>query len=158
MTTSKITPTPRKRKSTLAGARPKQQRSSADVSVMRTKPLLWEACKLEAKRRMGGKHSARAMQLAVQMYKRAGGGYRTARPRRAASNALMRWTEEQWGYAGRPGQSRYLPLRVRQQLAPSERRRTNAAKKKSARQYSRQPADVAAKAARIRKAMWRRKI
>ena len=39
-------------------------------------PELWERCKRDAKARMGGKHSARAMQLATQLYKKRGGGYR----------------------------------------------------------------------------------
>ena len=36
-------------------------------------PKKWAAAKSRAKRKMGGKHSARAMQLAVKYYKDAGG-------------------------------------------------------------------------------------
>jgi hypothetical protein len=104
--------------------------------------------------RMGGRFSARAMQLAVQLYKRAGGGYRTRKPP-ALANALRRWTAEEWGYAGRAGASRYLPRAVREKLTPSERRRTNRAKRAAAGQWSRQPADVARKAAAIRGGLWR---
>jgi hypothetical protein len=105
---------------------------------------------------MGGVFSARAMQLAVQLYKRHGGGYRTRKPA-ARANALQRWTAEDWGYAGRPGASRYLPRAVRERLTPSERRRTNRTKRESPRQWSRQPADVARKAAAIRRRLWRGK-
>ena len=38
-------------------------------------PKKWAAAKARAKRKMGGKHSARAMQLAVKYYKDAGGTY-----------------------------------------------------------------------------------
>lgn len=100
---------------------------------------------------MGGTFSARAMQLATRMYKARGGGYVGAK--RPASNSLARWTREDWGYAGRPGESRYLPKAVREQLTPSERRRTNLAKRRSTTQWSKQPSDVAAKAARIRKSL-----
>lgn len=47
----------------------------------KTNPAKWEAAKREAKARHGGKHSARAMQLAVQIYKRKGGGYRGPKPK-----------------------------------------------------------------------------
>ena len=39
-------------------------------------PKKWAAAKARAKRKMGGKHSARAMQLAVKYYKDAGGTYK----------------------------------------------------------------------------------
>ena len=38
-------------------------------------PKKWSAAKARAKRKMGGKHSARAMQLATKYYKDAGGTY-----------------------------------------------------------------------------------
>ena len=38
-------------------------------------PRKWAAAKARAKAKMGGKHSARAMQLAVKYYKDAGGSY-----------------------------------------------------------------------------------
>jgi hypothetical protein len=123
-------------------------------TVSRTKPALWESSKRQAIARMGGKFSARAMQLAVRLYKSQGGGYRTKRPA-ARNNSLRRWTAEDWGYAGRPGDSRYLPRAVRERLTPRERQRTNAAKRRSRSQWSAQPRDVAAKAARIRRTLWR---
>lgn len=120
----------------------------------RTHPALWERSKRDAVSKMGGKFSARAMQLAVRLYKSRGGGYKTKKPR-VASNSLMRWTAEDWGYVGKPGQSRYLPRKVRERLTPSEKRRTNLAKRKSVSQWSRQPQDVARKSSRIRGSLWR---
>ena len=38
-------------------------------------PAKWAAAKSRAKAKMGGKHSARAMQLAVKYYKGSGGTY-----------------------------------------------------------------------------------
>ena len=38
-------------------------------------PEKWARAKARAKAKMGGKHSARAMQLAVKYYKDAGGTY-----------------------------------------------------------------------------------
>ena len=38
-------------------------------------PAKWARAKARAKAKMGGKHSARAMQLATKYYKDAGGGY-----------------------------------------------------------------------------------
>ena len=45
------------------------------ATAKKTNPALWAKAKSQAKARMGGKHSARAMQLAVKIYKKAGGGY-----------------------------------------------------------------------------------
>jgi len=42
---------------------------------------LWARKKAEAKAKMGGKHSARAMQLATRLYQKAGGGYRGNKPK-----------------------------------------------------------------------------
>ena len=59
----------------------------------KTNPALWERSKTEAKNRMGGKHSARAMQLATQIYKKKGGGYSGAKPS-AKSNSLKKWGKQ----------------------------------------------------------------
>jgi len=40
----------------------------------RTNEALWEKAKSQAKAKMGGKHSARAMQLAGKLYREKGGG------------------------------------------------------------------------------------
>ena len=49
------------------------------ATAKKTNPALWARAKAQAKARMGGKHSARAMQLAVKIYKKAGGGYRNTK-------------------------------------------------------------------------------
>ena len=54
-------------------------------------PKKWAAAKSRAKAKMGGKHSARAMQLAVKYYKDAGGTYSG---KKKASNKLSKWTKQ----------------------------------------------------------------
>jgi hypothetical protein len=128
--------------------------SSRKSEVQRTNPALWERSKKQAVAKMGGKHSARAMQYAVYLYKKAGGKYKGSKPS-ARTNSLARWTSERWGYTSGKG-SRYLPEKVRKSLTPEEKRRTNAAKRRASRegrQWSRQPKDVARKASRIRRSM-----
>jgi hypothetical protein len=127
------------------------------TTTIRTDPALWERSKREAVAKMGGKFSARAMQLAVKIYKARGGGYKGRKPA-VRNNALSRWTAEDWGYVGKDKKSRYLPKRVRDKLTPAEKRKTSRAKNAAKTQWSRQPKDVARKAARIRKAMWRKSV
>ena len=55
----------------------------------------WARAKAKAKRKMGGKHSARAMQLAVKYYKDAGGRYSG---KKTSKNKLSKWTKQDWGY------------------------------------------------------------
>ena len=82
-------------------------------TATKTKPKLWESAKAEAKRRMGGKHSARAMQLAVKIYKQRGGGYSGGKKK---SNKLSQWSEQKWRTkSGKPSKQtgeRYLPEKV----------------------------------------------
>ena len=59
-------------------------------------PKLWESCKRQAKAKMGGKHSARAMQLAVACYKKKGGKYEGSKK---SSNKLSKWSKQDWGYS-----------------------------------------------------------
>ncbi len=61
------------------------------AKVIRTNPELWEACKKEAVEKMG-KFSARAMQKAVVLYKKRGGGYGGIK---STSNALTKWNAKQ---------------------------------------------------------------
>jgi len=49
--------------------------------AVKSNPELWNRMKAKAKAKMGGKHSARAMQLATRMYQKAGGGYRGNKPK-----------------------------------------------------------------------------
>lgn len=120
----------------------------------KTKPALWEKAKAEAKARMGGKHSARAMQLAVSIYKKKGGGYKGAK---SSSNKLAKWTKEKWTTSsGKPseGKRRYLPKKAWSSLSASEKRSTNAAKaagNKKGKQFVAQPKSIANKVKRFRK-------
>lgn len=120
----------------------------------KTNPALWEKAKAEAKARMGGKHSARAMQLAVSIYKKKGGGYKGAK---SSSNKLAKWTKEKWTTSsGKPseGKRRYLPKKAWSALSSSEKRSTNAAKaagNKKGKQFVAQPKSIAKKVKRFRK-------
>lgn len=58
---------------------------------IRNNPELWERCKQEAINKIG-KFSARAMQHAVQLYKKHGGGYIGDKP---ARNSLVQWQKKQ---------------------------------------------------------------
>ena len=49
-------------------------RKSSGTATKRD-PAKWARAKARAKAKMGGKHSARAMQLAVKYYKGSGGTY-----------------------------------------------------------------------------------
>ena len=120
----------------------------------KTKPALWEKAKAEAKARMGGKHSARAMQLAVSIYKKKGGGYKGAK---SSSNKLAKWTKEKWTTSSgklSEGKRRYLPKKAWSALSSSEKRSTNAAKaagNKKGKQFVAQPKSIANKVKRFRK-------
>lgn len=121
----------------------------------KTNPALWEKAKSEAKARMGGKHSARAMQLAVSIYKKKGGGYKGAK---SSANKLAKWTKQKWRTkSGKPsGETgeRYLPEKAINSLTPSEYARTTAAKRagtKQGKQFVKQPKSIAKKVKRFRK-------
>ena len=112
-------------------------------------PQKWAAAKARARRKMGG-HSARAMQLATKYYKDAGGTY--AGPKKS-SNKLSKWTKQDWGYAGKKGDSRYLPKAARRNLTPSERAATNAKKREDTakgKKNSPQPQRIAEKTRKYR--------
>ena len=121
----------------------------------RSDPELWNQVKAEvmagAKGGEPGQWSARKAQLAVQAYKRRGGGYVGGR---TADNHLRQWEREDWGTrSGRDSREtgeRYLPKAAREALTPAEYARTSAKKRadrKAGRQFSKQPADIAAKTA-----------
>ena len=74
-------------------AKKKKQKGIATKS----NPSLWSRCKSEAKSRMGGKHSARAMQLALKLYKKRGGGFKGKKPS-AKTNKMKKWTKQKWMY------------------------------------------------------------
>lgn len=79
-------------------------------------PQKWETAKRDAVSRMGGKHSARAMQLASKIYKDRGGEYAGKKPP-PSDNSLRTWTKQNWKWSGgdEPGQGGrgvYLPSRA----------------------------------------------
>lgn len=123
------------------------------TTAQRTDPALWDQVKREItagdKGGNAGEWSARKAQLAVAEYKKRGGGYKGRKP---ADNSLAEWTREDWGTkSGRPSgetHERYLPKAARAKLSDDEYRRTTAKKRadtKRGKQFSPQPADVAAK-------------
>ena len=121
----------------------------------RTNEALWARSKAEAKAKMGGKHSARAMQLAGKIYREKGGGY--TGPKTAAQKSMSKWTKEDWGTksgkpSGKTGE-RYLPKKARQALSPTEYAATTRAKRegtKRGKQFVAQPKRIAAKTAKFR--------
>jgi hypothetical protein len=104
-----------------------------------TDPKLREAAKAEAVRRLGGRHSARAMQFAGAIYRAAGGGYRG--PRTAAQRSLAKWTDERWTtFTGKKACKksrcdRYLPEAAWLMLTPAEVAATRKKKLASSSQY-----------------------
>ncbi len=112
---------------------------TASLVATKTDPEKWERAKEQAKAKMGGKHSARAMQLATKIYKDNGGGYAGKEPS-AKNNSMKKWTKQDW--QTRPGTSeiaeksdgstsRYLPKKKwdsmpkRDQIA-TDRKKLNA--------------------------------
>jgi len=121
----------------------------------KTDPELWEKVKedVTAGDRGGraGQWSARKAQMAVQEYKKVGGGY--VRPK-SEGNSLVKWTEEDWGTkSGKESTDtgeRYLPKDAREALSPAEYAETTAKKRRDTakgRQFSRQPDAIAKKTA-----------
>jgi Family of unknown function (DUF5872) len=96
-------------------------------TAQKTDPKLWEKVKTEVTR--GGKGgepgqwSARKAQLAVQEYKKRGGGYLGPKSR---DNSLNQWAGEDWGTKSggnsRETGERYLPKKARQALSDSDGR------------------------------------
>jgi phospholipase/lecithinase/hemolysin len=128
--------------------------------MARTNPKLWEQAKSEAKAKMGGKHSARAMQLAGKIYKDKGGSYSGEKTK--AQKSLSKWTAESWGTkSGKPSTQgpkatgeRYLPKKAREALSPKEYAATTKAKRegtKKGKQFVAQPKKIAEKTAKYRK-------
>ena len=114
----------------------------------KTKPALWARAKAQAKARMGGKHSARAMQLAAKLYKERGGKYTGGKD--AGQKSMTKWTKQKWrtksGKNSTEGPKatgeRYLPTKAINAMS-KERYKASSAKKRAAtkagKQYSAQP-------------------
>lgn len=125
----------------------------------RSNPELWEKSKEKAKAKMGGKHSARAMQLAGALYKKAGGEYTGAKD--ATQKSLSKWSKEDWGTKSGKNSTlgpkatgeRYLPKKARESLTTAEYAATTKAKRegtKAGKQFVKQPSRIAAKTAKHR--------
>ncbi|WP_375262708.1 DUF5872 domain-containing protein [Palleronia sp.] len=123
----------------------------------RTEPELWEKVKDEVtksdKGGEPGQWSARKAQMAVQEYKKRGGGYAEDSPKQEETD-LHNWTEEDWGTksgaeSGESGE-RYLPKKVRMLLTDDEYARSTRKKKSGSGQYVDQPQDVKDKVAKIK--------
>jgi uncharacterized protein YcfJ len=96
----------------------------AQAIATKRDPAKWSAAKREAKAKMGGKHSARAMQLATQIYKKKGGTYAGKKPS-SSSNKLRKWTKQKWKWSGgdtpgEGGKGVYLPKRSAEQLSSTK--------------------------------------
>ncbi|EKV31424.1 hypothetical protein C882_3797 [Caenispirillum salinarum AK4] len=115
----------------------------------RTDPKLWDRVKKDItgsdKGGEPGQWSARKAQMAVQEYKRRGGGYEGRKPK----THLDKWTEEDWGTRSgarsRDTGERYLPKKARERMTEEQYRRTTEKKRRDmhrGRQYSRQPPDA----------------
>jgi hypothetical protein len=118
-------------------------------------PAKWAAAKARAKAKMGGKHSARAMQLAVKYYKDAGGTYSGEK---SSGNKLSKWTKEDWGTKSGKKSSetgeRYLPKKAIKALSSAEYAATTRAKRegtKEGKQFVPQPKKIAKRVAKYRK-------
>ena len=122
-------------------------------------PALWELAKRVAVERLGGRHSARAMQLAGLLYREAGGGY--VGPRTGSQRSLTRWTAEDWTTATGAKAcretgagvrcDRYLPRAAWSLLTPAEAAATRAVKLRSRKQYVRNEPEAQAAGRAVRR-------
>lgn len=127
-------------------------------SAKKSNPGLWKrivaSVKAGTKGGNAGQWSARKAQLAVQRYKKAGGGYKGAKE---SSNSLSKWTKEEWGTkSGKPSLEtgeRYLPKAAREALSSKEYSRTTRAKRigmAMGKQFVSQPKAIKEKTAKFR--------
>jgi hypothetical protein len=109
----------------------------------RTNPKLWEESKKKAIKKLGGRFSARAMQLAGKMYRDAGGGY--CGTKTTAQRGLTKWTKEDWRTeSGKKACrktaegvrcDRYLPAAAWKSLTKAERQETQRVKRRATTQF-----------------------
>ena len=126
-------------------------------TAKKTNPAKWKAvvAKVKASSKGGdpGEWSARKAQLAVQEYKKSGGGY--VGPK-SSDNSLSKWTDQKWTTSnGSPsqGKKRYLPEKAWSSLSASEKAATNRAKaagNAQGKQFVAQPKTIAKKVAKFR--------
>jgi len=124
------------------------------MAAKRTDEALWERIKnkvtsMDTAGTASGQWSARKAQMAVKMYKEAGGGYVGKKP---ASNSLVQWTKQDWTTkSGKPSSKtgeRYLPRKAIEALSDTDYKKTTAAKRRATtkgKQFSNQPKDIAEK-------------
>jgi hypothetical protein len=121
----------------------------ADGIAKKRDPQKWAQAKARAKAKMGGKHSARAMQLATKYYKDSGGKYEGKKPS-AKNNKMKKWTSERWqtksGKNSTEGPNatgeRYLPKKKIDSMSDKEYKRTSDKKRRDTakgKQWSKQP-------------------
>ena len=126
-------------------------------TAKKTNPAKWKAvvAKVKASTKGGdpGEWSARKAQLAVQQYKKSGGGY--VGPK-SSDNSLSKWTDQKWTTSdGSPsqGKKRYLPEKAWSSLSSGEKAATNRAKaagNAQGKQFVAQPKTVAKKVSKYR--------
>lgn len=148
---------PRKRTATKAKSGGSKSKSS---SATYTKPALRDRLKREImagdKGGEPGQWSARKSQLLAAAYKKAGGGYKTTKGKKAAPQKhLDAWTDETWTTAdGKPAArdgetARYLPEKAWDELTPAQKKATDAKKRAGSKKGEQFVANTkAAKAAR----------
>ena len=128
-------------------------------TAVKKDPEKWAKAKSQARAQMGGKHSARAMQLAVKKYKAMGGTYSGAKKK---TNKLSKWSKEDWGTKSGKNSTRgkkatgerYLPKKAREALSSKEYAATTKKKRadtKKGKQFSAQPKKIAKKTAKYRR-------
>ena len=126
-------------------------------TAKKTNPTLWSKVvsdvKSSSKGGDSGEWSARKAQLAVQEYKKSGGGYVG---KKSSDNSLSKWTDQKWTTSdGSPsqGKKRYLPEKAWSSLSSGEKAATNRAKaagNAQGKQFVAQPKAVAKKVAKFR--------
>lgn len=121
----------------------------------RTNEKLWEDSKKKAIAKMGGLHSARAMQLAGKIYRDKGGEYKGEKTK--AQKDLSKWTKEDWRTkSGQPSLKtgeRYLPAKAIKALSGAEYGATSRIKRagmKEGKQFVKQPKTIIEKVKKFR--------
>lgn len=117
------------------------------ATAKKTNSSLWESSKKKAIARMGGKHSARAMQLAVKLYKKAGGGYKG---KKSSSNSLSKWSKQNWttgsGKKSKDTGEAYFPKKAVEALKKAGKYQKATAQKRAAakkgKQFARYSPDI----------------
>ena len=127
------------------------------ATATKKNPALWKRIvsqvKSGSKGGDPGEWSARKAQLAVSLYKKAGGSY--SGPKRSTS--LSKWTQQNWRTkSGKPSSEtgeRYLPEKAIKSLSSAEYAATTRAKREGTakgKQFVRQPKSVAKKVKKFR--------